>query len=482
MHMESRPPAHLLPSRWPQVMTGRRGRRLLLRLVVVVAVLAGLGWAAVSTFRALPSPVRARVARQILAPIAEWRHGEPASVALGPVFPEGNRPGTDAAALQAAAAPLARGRAVTVRRLKNPPLVRTRYDFAWQDPADPALDGLVERLGLGPFKDFPGDELGMVRALVSHVRSRAPHLDWVDGGSTLVGVEPGAHHILDRVDAGGTLTCYYYSLLLVQGLAALGRPARVLASGVDLRNWHAVAEVWNHEHRKWMVADPDFDLVYVRGEEPLNAWELHDAFMAGYTQYRRALYRMNAEDSHPRRAEWFAEHPQSYAGIEILRGTVDAPRIPEHLARTEGGILLGAYWTFSVALRNDYLSVDYPTGHPRATRELALGDLGAGWLRAYDGEFTNRPGDLYFDVDTVQLGFEAAPDEAGGAIRVLFDTYTPGFAGFRVQVDDQAPFETGEPTLLWKLGPDGGRLRVWPVNTRGVVGTLTEAEVSFIGP
>ena len=436
-------------------------------------VVAG-AWATHRLWSRLPPRLKANFVQQVAGPVAEWRHGDPYDPPTGPKFAANRGQSTDETALRAAVALAMPGKTLDQVQLDNRPVVRSRVAFAWQDPADPALDRLVARLDLESFRSPGIDELSLLRALTTHIRTRAPHVE-EDQGTTVAGIAPSAEAILDRVEQGGTLTCYYYSLLLVQSLAALGHPARVVANGPDLRDWHASVEVFSHSQHKWVLTDPDFDLLYEREGVLQNAWDLHDVFMKGQATYRRALYDAGREDSVPMRIRWFAEHPEALGGLRLLRGSVRAPRIDLRLGESEGGLLLGAYWTYSVAMRNDYLSVSYPKGHPRATRELAFGDLGAGWLAAYDGELTNRPGDLYFSVDTVQMAFEALPGD--GTIRVHFDTYTPGFNGFRVQFGDAPPAETKEDTVAWPLGPRGGRIRVWPVNSRGVYGSLSEASV-----
>jgi hypothetical protein len=445
-------------------------------LALVGVALAGLIWGAHSTWRQMPPRVRSMLVREVAAPLAEWRHGEPYRPETGPHFAPEHRQSTDETALRAAIALAFPGRAIDRVRLINGPIVSSNTEFAWQDPDDPALDRLIDRLGLAAFRAADADEDALLRALTTHIRTRAPHVE-DDVGTTVSGVAPSAEAILDRIEAGGTLTCYYYSLLMVQALAALGRPARVVASGIDVRDWHASVEVFHHGQRKWVLSDPDFDLMYVRAGTFQNAWDLHDLFMAGYADYRRDLFTQGREDSAPMRVRWFADHPEALRGLQVLRGSVRAPRIDLRLGESEGGVLLGAYWTYSVAMRNDYLSVDYPKGHPRATRELAFADLGAGWLRAYDGDLTNRPGDLYFTVDAVQMAFEALPGES--SVRVHLDTYTPGFKGFRVQIGEATPVETRANTVTWSLGPEGGRIRIWPLNSRGVQGTLSEAAVVF---
>lgn len=448
----------------------------LLSLVLVLAVAYG-GLAARRVFLSLPVSARQSLARAVLAPLAEFRHGEPRAVSTGPDLPEALRGKADAAGLTAALAIALPGATTRVADLENPPIVHSRFPFAWQDPEDPALDELVERLGLSGFRRLADQEgeIAMFRALASHIRARAPHTE--PNAAQLHSVSPSALAILDHVDAGNTLTCYYYSLLLVQSLAALGWPARLVGSGVDERNWHATVEVMSHTQSRWVLVDPDFDLLYESHGTLLNAWDLHDIFMEGHRHFRRSAHAQDLADTMQARTLFFREHPELTAGVSVLHGSIRAQRIDDLLAASEGGMLLGAYWTYSIALRNDYLSVDYPRGHPRATAELAFADLGAGWLAEYDGALTNRPGDLYFSVDTVQLAFEPAGEP--GAVRVTLGTVTPGFKAFRVSLDGGLPVEQASPELRWPLWPGLHSLRVAAVNKRGVEGQAALVSVEI---
>jgi hypothetical protein len=450
-------------------------RRLVLWSVATLLVTSG-AWVARYAWNEAPPPVRARLVRPLLEPLAVWRHGPGYTPDLGPTFAPEVAAATDENALRIALNALYPGRPLSLVLLDNPSVIRSNYEFAWQNPSDPQLDALIQRLNLAQFRDPSLSDREVLRRLTTHIRSAAPHVE-DDVGTNLRGQEVDAMHIIDRIERGATLTCYYYSVLMVQALAALGRPARLVAGGIDQRDWHASVEAFDHQARKWVLADPDFDLLYERDGELLNAWDLHDTFMAGRAEFRRWLHARGEEETVPLRVRWFNENQNALGGIRLLRGNVQAARIDQRLGQSEGGLLLGGYWTYAVAMRNDYLSVEYPMGHPRATRELAFADLGARWMRAYDGDFTNRPGDLYFSVNSVQLAFTA--ETSPPAIRVHFDTYTPGFAAFRVQMGDAPPARTTERSILWTPGEDGGRLRVWPVNQRGLVGAVAEVEVAF---
>ncbi|MCK6570728.1 transglutaminase-like domain-containing protein [Myxococcota bacterium] len=448
-------------------------RRVALWLVAVTFATAGL-LAARHAWHEAPPPVRARLVRPLLEPIAVWRHGEAYTPDFGPTFAPEVAAATDENALRLALNALHPGRRPVSILLDNPTVIRSNFEFAWQRPDDPQLDRLIERLNLAQFRDPALSDREVLRRVTTHIRSAAPHVE-DDVGTNLRGQEVDAMHIIDRIERGATLTCYYYSVLMVQALAALGRPARLVAGGIDQRDWHASVEAYDHQARRWVLADPDFDLLYERDGELLNAWDLHDTFMAGRARFRRWLHARGEEETVPLRVQWFNENPDALGGITLLRGIVQAARIDQRLGQSEGGLLLGGYWTYSVAMRNDYLSVEYPMGHPRATRELAFADLGARWMRAYDGDFTNRPGDLYFSVNGVQLAFTEESSPPG--IRVHFDTHTPGFAAFRVQMGDAPPAQTTARSIVWTPGEEGGRLRVWPVNRRGLVGAVAEVEV-----
>jgi len=154
--------------------------------------------------------------------------------------------------------------------------------------------------------------------------------------------------ILDRASRGvDTLICMHYSVALIHCCLSLGLPARLLnlhrgiapsyAIGFESKrpdpiDEHVIAEVYCSELRKWVMMDCDFDYHYERAGVPLNAWEIHQAFL-------------NNETS----ALTVCPGPGAAGYAEIGLGTeFYQHKIPAYYAH------------FTIMLRNDFLSD--PTG------------------------------------------------------------------------------------------------------------------------
>jgi hypothetical protein len=93
--------------------------------------------------------------------------------------------------------------------------------------------------------------------------------------------------ILAEADAGKSFRCVEYGIVLRSALASQGMKARTL--GLKTRDvevtrlgaGHVLTEVWSNEHRKWFLADAQFNVVPVRDGIPLNAVELQQTLIEG---------------------------------------------------------------------------------------------------------------------------------------------------------------------------------------------------------
>ncbi len=443
-----------------------RPQRVARALTLAFCALALVGVAAVLwVYAELPRSARHRVKHVLAEPIARALHAEAEPAPLGPSLPADARTQRDdLRALAQTAHPSAR---VEVLDFENPDLRVGQVEFIWQDLRRPELDALVERLGIADMARGQRAELADFAALASKVRGLAAHVENGFETSDADYAISDAQRLLDQAASGRTFTCYFYSLVLAQALVALGHPARLVGSGFDERFAHATVEVWLASKRRWVLLDADYDLYYLRGETPLNAWDLHELWFPAWLQYRRGLFEDRAEDTDARRAA-FAPFTAVGEGLTLVHGTVTDPRIPRMLAASPGGKHVGIYKSFAIAQRNDWLTEHYPPGHPSATRELSFGEMGSAWLAEYDGDFSARAADLYPDVNALQVAFEPAE---GGAVALRLGTRTPWFSHFEVARNDSAPERVEGDRYVWPLPPGEHRLRLWPVNVRGVRGS-----------
>ncbi len=91
--------------------------------------------------------------------------------------------------------------------------------------------------------------------------------------------------ILEEADAGKSFRCVEYGIVLRSALASQGMKARTL--GLKTRDvevtrlgaGHVLTEVWSTEHRKWFLADAQFNIVPVRNGVPLNAVEFQQTLI-----------------------------------------------------------------------------------------------------------------------------------------------------------------------------------------------------------
>jgi hypothetical protein len=123
------------------------------------------------------------------------------------------------------------------------------------------------------------DERGRILAIMHWTHTR-----WTHNGSNQPSA-PRALTILEEAEKGARFRCVEYGIVLKSALAAIGQPARTL--GLKTRDvertrigaGHVCAEVWSHEHRKWVLVDAQYDVMPMAGDTPLNAVELQDALV-----------------------------------------------------------------------------------------------------------------------------------------------------------------------------------------------------------
>lgn len=161
------------------------------------------------------------------------------------------------------------------------------FRFRSEDPAHPSLATLRSRYSLDEVAGS-GDDLTRASRLRMWLKGRWPHL------LPLTNPPYDGLVILDRAARGETFICMHYSVTLVHCCAALGIDARIVnihrgvaqhypfgeeaAAGL---NEHVTTEVYCRELERWVMQDPDFDCTYELRGEPLSAWGIHRAQLAG---------------------------------------------------------------------------------------------------------------------------------------------------------------------------------------------------------
>jgi len=91
---------------------------------------------------------------------------------------------------------------------------------------------------------------------------------------------------------------------------------------------------------------------------------------------------------------------------------------------------------------------------------------------------TSRPKDMYWSVNQTRVYAQAGERE--GTLDVQFETVTPNFDHFLVQIDDGEWTEHSGP-LEWTLHPGDNELAVRGVNAFGMMGHIARARVHRAG-
>ena len=154
------------------------------------------------------------------------------------------------------------------------------YPFIFSSPDSAYLTRFREMFGLASVIAPESTDLGRARALCRWVYFRLEH----DGRQTFGSTD--AFDILQAAQAGESVQCVEYGLVLATAFNAVGIPARPLylkAANVQTKAsaaGHALAEAWLPDQGKWVMVDAQADIIPMLGSIPLNALELQQALLA----------------------------------------------------------------------------------------------------------------------------------------------------------------------------------------------------------
>lgn len=333
---------------------------------------------------------------------------------------------------------------LVVRQVRNGRHAANTYPASYLGSSGEQARELAERYGLAEQVADGQTELERMVRLREWTKSRFPlgvpnpYPPW------------DARVVLNWVTSGRTgAFCAQFAQIFVQCAAAIGWPARYVGALSDeTGKGHFVAEIWSNQHDKWVLMDPLYNVHYEREGVPLNAFDLHRAWL-----------------------------DTGGKGVDLVRGRRyfdDDPRIEDEAHR-----LIDCYGRFNLYLRSDHPVA--PVTAPEREAEAAGG-------QAYSLNFldertprqerfgrmqSDRVDDFYWPINQTYVRIRSI--DVDGMTLVL-DHNMPGFSHFEVSVDGRGKaVEAGE--LRVPLGRDGVRIEVKAVNNAGVGGPSSVLEL-----
>lgn len=148
--------------------------------------------------------------------------------------------------------------------------------FTWADNADLRHE-LRKATGLEEDLQQLPSEWDQILRLMDWVHHLSNHQGWAEAPDL------SALNLLADVRSGKvTFRCVEFAHMLQQVCAAFGFPSRVIGlrrpeSDEGFGKAHVVVDVWSNEHWKWIVLDPQLNIVYQSAAgELLSAFQIHD--------------------------------------------------------------------------------------------------------------------------------------------------------------------------------------------------------------
>ena len=348
---------------------------------------------------------------------------------------------------------------------ENPPIRYPSINWEWEQWDRPEFKELRERENLDEVIAGSRTEFEAQVRLLDYVTRRWRH-------STPFPEFPSwdALSILNRVEsAGAGGYCLTFNNLLAGMCMAYGWQARIINVVI-----HEVVEVWNDEYGKWIFFDADFVNNYnydAKTAEPLDLLELHryylDYFYPDHT------------------LDWMKDIFIWFPLREDKPAPVKAGSLTHHQTRDLTGFINAAF--MRMAPRNNWYEKPYP-------RPLSHGS-GTNWpwngyVNWYDERtpphrnyswHTDRPRDMWPDLNRVHVDMTSG--FGNDRLFLRFETFTPNFSHFEVDVDDTGWNKAGE-RWTWLLQSGRNTLRIRAVNKLGAKGkpswfTLNYADAPF---
>lgn len=354
--------------------------------------------------------------------------------------------------------------AFDVVRWEMPSCAGDWREHHFEDPEDERLVDLRAEFGLDAVIAGAEDDLQAILALQRWVRSR-----WDHGWSQAFNSVQDALDILREAERGERFNCGHYSRVFVACATALGIPARQVSLGLagcsfprghDVGNvGHSIAEAWCNELRAWVAIDCDLNVHYERDGLPLNALQVHDAWLSGAAAEVTPVYDEPAfvVPSGPT-VKILAQLMPDCRGFDDEMVAHKFERFGRHDAMD--------YYARLRVGEVEWLDRRCP---PTFVRHFSPGPA---------VRYTQNEADLYPTLNSVRVGAAPRWDDAGASLTVTLDHCMPWFGRYEISTDG-GPWRQYEETCVWPMHEGLNRLEVRAVNRRDRPGTVSTVEVAY---
>lgn len=340
---------------------------------------------------------------------------------------------------------------IHVVRTENPVIKYSSLDWQWEKWNRPEFAKLKKRESLDDVISDSETQFEAQLKLLDYVSKR-----WVHSNSLPQYPESwdalGFLQRLDKLGSGGM--CMSFNNTLAGILTAYGWQARM----VNIVG-HEVCEVWNDQYGKWIFLDADNNNNYIydrKTAEPQSLLELHRKYLDVYFPDRPINWMKDLITPYPKLPEELPVKIGSLTHQKSIKMT---------------GFLQAAF--MRMIPRNNWFEKPFP----RPLNHGVYWWPWNGYVNWYDKHtppkrqyswHTDRPRDMWPDLNLVHIN--ATVGYGNDRIFLRFETYTPNFDHFEINVNDQGWKTIEVDRYSWILVPGKNIFKVRAVNMLGVKG------------
>jgi len=361
---------------------------------------------------------------------------------------------------------------IRVVNAENPAIRYSSIDWQWEKHDRPEFREIIERENLDEVIAGCRTQFDAQVKLMNYVARR-----WYPG-KTLPEYPPwDALSTLERIEyAGNGGMCIQFNNVLGGMCQAYGWQARLINC-----TGHEIIEIWNDDYGKWLFFDAEFFDHYnydPKTAEPLDMLEIHERFLDYYFPERPIEWMSDL-------ITWMPEIEGKELPVKRGIGINNENVLMNHFGRVPiSGFVNAAF--MRMVPRNDWF--ENPTPRP-----LTHGNSWWPWngyVNWYDERtppkrqyswYSDRARDLWPDLNMVHV--DATSAFGNDRLFLRFESYTPNFSHYEIDVDDSGWKKAGE-RWTWLLGSGRNTVRVRAVNKLGAKGkpsviSLNHADAPF---